>query len=248
MGKDKKDKVIMRHIMEVRFAKRVFSFMDYRGELIDFLANRLSGENIRFAENGTRADIAIRDLSKIFFVSYENFGLQIDGAESFKDFSDFSTKLIEILGLFDKYKPDSVARVGTRSSILFHPKECNFETVKEKYKDIIFANYKDMEVKTNTRVIDLGCAFDLKRNDDDVHISMGPVRKDEAVRKYFKNSDHYDKFTRDGIFFDIDFSKNFSNEPFSIVKVAKEVKCNIDNVEEIFNGFLTYLNIKENGK
>lgn len=248
MKKEKKDKVIMRHIMEVRFAKRAFSFMDYRGELIDFLASRLNGENIRFAENGTRADIAIKDLSKIFFVSYENFGLQIDGAESFKDFSDFSTTLIKILSLFDKYKPDFVARIGTRSSILFHPKEYNFETVKEKYKDIIFTNYKDMEAKTNTRVIDLGCAFDLKRNDDDIHVAMGPVRKDEAVRKYFRNSGHYDKFTRDGIFFDIDFAKNLSNEPFVMANVEKEVKCNINNVEEIFNGFLTYLNIKEDGK
>lgn len=238
----------MRHVLEVRFAKRSFSFMDYRGELIDFLAKRLNGENIRFTDNGTRADIAIKDLSKVFFVSYENFGLQIDGSESFEDFSNFSKTLIETLKFFEKYKPNSITRIGTRSSILFHPKGYDFETIKQKYKDIIFTNYKDMETETNTQMIDLGCDFDLKKNDDDVHITMGPVKKDEAIKKYFKNSEHYEKLIRDGIFFDIDYAKNFGNKPFSIEEIEKEITDNIKNIDEIFSGFLIYFNIKGNGK
>lgn len=248
MGKDKSDKVIMRHILEVRLAKRSFSFMDYKGELIDFLATRLSGANIRYKEDGSRIDIATKDLSRVFFVSYENLGLQLDGVESFRDFTEFSKTFLETIDFFKKYDPQSISRIGTRSSILFHSKKDNIEDLKQRYKDGVFTTYRDMEEKTESTLFDLGFSFDLKRDDGIASIVMGPATIDEIKQKVFTNKDLYNNFGRkDGLFFDIDLKKDFKDKTFSIKELLPKVTESIIDTEKIFNGLLGYFNIERHG-
>jgi hypothetical protein len=244
-----KDKIIIKHILEVRLSKRLFSFMDFKGELLDFMIKNLKADKVRFVNSGTRIDVASDDLLNVFFISYENFGIQIDGVESFDEFREQVSKIIEVIKLFGKYKIDSVVRIGTKSSILYHKGGDSYETLKQKYKDFVFGNYKVMEGKTNTQLSDVAYVFDLKRENGVANVLTGPVTKEEAMQKFFGNGQRYEKFNvSNGFFFDIDFAKNGNKEISSLDELAEEIKDNIKNIEEIFNGFLDYFNDNNYGQ
>jgi hypothetical protein len=245
MGKNKKDKIIMRHVLEVKLEKRIFSFIDYRGELVDFLIKNLNGENIRIMRDGTRIDIASKDLSKVYFIGYESLGLQIDGVDSFEVFIGNVKKLFGVLKDFGKYNPESIIRIGTRSSILYHHRGDSFDGIKEKYKNMVFANYKNMETKTNSILNDVAYTFEFKRDNGRANILTGPVTKEESIQKFFKNEDHYKNFEgSNGLYFDIDFSKSEKKE-YSIDQLEKDIENNISNVKEIFEGLITYFEVNE---
>lgn len=240
--KDKnKDRMIIKHILEIRLTKRVFSFMDFKGELLDFLVKNLRADKVRFANTGTRIDVTSDDLLNVFFISYENFGLQIDGVESFDNFKEQVKKLFEVIKLFDKYKFDSVIRIGTKSSILYHKSGDSYDTLQQRYKDFVFGNYKAMEEKTGTQLSDVAYTFELKRGTGIANVLTGPVTKEEAMQKFFGRGQRYEKFdVNNGFFFDIDFAKNGDKKISSLDELSEEVNDNIKNIEEILAGFLTY--------
>lgn len=215
--------------------------MDFKGEFLDFLVKNLDGDSVRFGNAGTRIDVASADLLNVFFVSYENFGLQIDGVESFDEFKIQVKKLFDAIKLFDKYKFDSVVRIGTKSSILYHKKGDSYQTLQQRYKDFVFGNYKAMEEKTGAQLSDVAYTFDLKRGTGVANVLTGPVTKEEAIQKFFGRGKRYEEFDiNNGFFFDIDFAKNGQKSISSLDELTQEVNDNIKNTEEILAGFLAY--------
>jgi len=247
--KEKKDKVVMRHILEIRLKKRLFSFMDYSGKLTDHLIKELDGENIRLTRNGSRIDVASGDFSEVFFVGYENFGFQIEAAESFQMFRRGVESLFDSLESFEKYNPESYVRVGAKSTIFSHFKGDSFETLKQRYTEKVFADYKKVETKTSAVLSDVASTFELKRGDGVATVLTGPMTKTEVIQKSFIRQDLYDGFDRgNGLFIDIDFSKNreVSISGLDILK-TESLDC-IDNVEAIFDGFNVFLSNTEHGR
>lgn len=236
-----RERIIMRHILEVRLKRRMFSFFDFKGEMLDFLVSKLKAENIRVSNNGTRIDVASKDFKEVFFFSLENFGFQIEASTSFDDFRQKVDKILDCLNEFEKYKIGTINRIGTRSIILYHRRGDTFETAKNIFRDKLFADFGDFQTKTNTELSDVAYFFDVKKDGGIANIQTGPVTKDEAIAKYFDSQVFYKDFDRNnGFLFSIDFAP-IEEKTIDIETLKTEIDSGISNVEAILTGLKAYL-------
>ncbi|GMX57865.1 MAG: hypothetical protein YFSK_1950 [Candidatus Yanofskyibacterium parasiticum] len=243
------NKIIIKHIIEIKLFKRMFSFSNFHGELTDFFIKNLGVDKIRSVVDGSRIDVATNDLKKVFFASYENFGLQIEGANSFDEPVSEVNRFLESLKSFGKYEFDSVNRIGTKSLVFCHIKGKNLDDIKEIYRKNIFINQKIMEEKINAELYDFAYSFDIKNEHGIANIQTGPATKEEAIKKFFGGNNCYEEFSKgSGLFFSIDFGKNEKKDNMLMDSLKEEVADSFENIEKIFNGFLNYFEINEDGK
>jgi hypothetical protein len=235
-------RIIARHTLEVRLKNKIFSFLDFKGKMIDSLVKETGYENIRFENNGSRIDLVSDDFSEAFFFSISNFGFQIEGAENFEVFKVKVNKFFSLLNNFSEYDFSSIIRIGTRSSILCHKKNKNYDVVKQTYKDLMFKDYAKIEKKMGSRVLDLGYILsDMEKDGGKLHITTGPMTKDEAIQKIFGEHEKYSNFkSGHGVFYDIDYYKDDFNEDMSKEDIKKLALSNIDTLKETFEGFIDY--------
>lgn len=234
----KQDHLIARHVLEVRLKNRSLSFMDYKGQMGDFIIKKMGWNKLKMT--GSRVDITDENMDKVIFFSWENFGLQIEATEDFSDFKKYVEKLFEIVEEFKRYEVTDIARIGTKSSIFYHKNGMNLQGLKDVYKNLMFKNVDEIEKKMKGKVVDTGIfAVDMEIDDGRINFTTGPMSKEEVVMKIFQN-DHYSGFRYDnGIFFDVDLSKKeltLSNA----LELKKIVLANIDNIEERLGGFIEY--------
>lgn len=248
----KKDeyKIIARHTLEIRLKNKIFSFLDFKGKLIDFLVKETGYENIRFASNGSRIDLVSEDFSEAIFFSISNFGFQIEGAEDFEGFKIKVNKIFSLLDKFSEYDFSTVVRIGTRSAILCHKKNKNFDVVGQLYRDLMFKDYEKIEKKTGSKLLDLGFSSDMEKNDGKMHIMTGPMTKEESIKKIFGDNDRYSNSqVKHGVFYDIDYYKDTFSEDVSKENAKKIALENINTLAETFEGFIDYFfSEQENGE
>ncbi len=230
----------MKHIVEVRLKTRMFQFFDFKGELIDHVVKETNGKFIKLSPNGSRGDIATEDLSKVFFFSYENFGFQLEAKETFDDFIQTVDELTSLMKSFPRYEVHNVARLGTKSVVLYHNKGDSFSSLVERYKKVVFDRYQDWEKEINSELSDVAYTFDVKRGQGMANILTGPVTKEEALQRFFGSDDKYKKFDKDnGLLFSIDYAKKdmFFED---ITKLESEIKNNINQIKDILEGSIRY--------
>jgi len=235
----------MRHILEIRLKNRVFSFIDFRGDFIDYLIRETKYENVNI--KGNRIDVASKDLSEAIFFSLENFGFQIDAANDFKSFNEKATKLFSLLASYTKYSFDSVVRVGTKSSILSHHKGRGIDALKQKYKELFFKNNQKLESNIGFNLTDLGYSFqDLEKNGNKLNLLTGPATKDEAIARFFENKrelyEHYEK--DNGIYIDIDYYQKKEQKISDLNTLKQQIEGNIVAIENVFEGVMKYIEDK----
>lgn len=237
MGK-KQDNLIARHVLEIRLKNRSLSFMDFKGEMGDFIIKKMGWNKLKVT--GTRVEITNDDLSKIFFFSWENFGLQIEASKNFDEFNEYVKKLFEIIKDFKRYKIDDIARLGTKSSVFYHRKNMSFEGTKQIFKNIMFKDVSSLETKMGGNIIDTGIfALDIDCDKSKINFTSGAMQKNEVIEKIFQNN-LYDDFIKDnGIYFDFDlYLQAFT--PENIHSIEEKVLENIKAIEEKMGGFLEY--------
>ncbi|MBU0661466.1 hypothetical protein KKG22_04815 [Patescibacteria group bacterium] len=238
MGKKQKDHFIARHTFEIRFKNRNLTFMDYKGEMGDYIIKKMDWENLKLT--GSRFDIANNNFDKILFFSWENFGLQIEVSNDFEDFKDYINKLFEILDEFKKYKVGDISRIGIKSSIFYHKYGIGVDEVKSIYKNIMLKDSGVIEKKMGGKIVDTGfLAINMQSDAKFVNFTTGPMTKNEVISKIFKN-DLYDSFNhKSGIYFDIDLSQkdlNFDN----LDKLKEWALESSSSIEKKFKGFIDY--------
>lgn len=231
----------MRHILEIRLKNRIFEFIDFKGNFIDYLIKKTGYENVRIT--GRRIDVATKDLSEIIFFSWDNFGFQIEAAEDIEKFKKKNAELFSIIKSYGKYKFDYTSRIGTKTSIFNHHKGEGLETLREKYKNLFFKNNKELEKNIGFNLTDVGYFFqDLETNGNKLNLLSGPATKDEAIKRFFDNKNQYDSFKKDnGIFIDIDFFQLKEKKIDGFDNLKKHIDTNIDSIQTIFNGFIKYI-------
>lgn len=236
------EKIIMRHILELRLKKRLFSFMDFRGRMVEFMTNELGSNQIKLLNNGSRFDTADDKLENLYFFSLENLGFQSELKTSFDDFSASVKKFVNALKKFTDYKIDEgFVRIGTKSIILYHRKFDNVQSIKDAYKTLLVNNTTRLSELTKSSIIDTAYTFDLKLVKSKANVLTGPVTKDEALGRFFdgKIREEYDKrFSKDnGMLLAIDIS---GDNPL-IVKnyddLEKQVNNQIGDIKTVFDGF-----------
>lgn len=237
------EKVIMQHILEVRLKKRLFSFTDFSGKMVDFMIKKLGVEQIRLNGNGSRFDLATNNLEYLYFFSFENFGFQAEMQDSFEDFSDKVKEFISALEEFPDYRwSDGLVRIGTKSTILYHRKFDNFSTIKQAYKDLLVNDHQKISELTKSTILDTAYTFDLERETCKANVTTGPVTRDEAISRFFGGKKEYEnKFNKDnGMLLTIDVSGNKTTDISDLKQLEVQISVQINDIKEIFNGFKTY--------
>ncbi|MDP4007747.1 MAG: hypothetical protein Q8P68_00990 [Candidatus Peregrinibacteria bacterium] len=234
----KQDHLIARHILEVRLKNRSLSFMDYKGEMGDFIIKKMGWNKLKLT--GSRVDITNDSLDKVVFFSWENFGLQIEASENFDDFKTYINKLFEIVEEFKRYQTTDIARIGIKTSVFYHKNGMSLDGIKEVYKNMMLKNASEIESKMEGKIIDTGVfAIDMESDAGHVNFTTGPMSKEEIVSKIFGN-DYYSNFKYDnGIYFDIDLSQK-ELKLDSSQKLKELAIESVDSIEKKLGGFLEY--------
>jgi hypothetical protein len=248
MKEKNQEKIIMRHILEVRLRKRIFSFLDFRGHMVDKLNSFLKADQIRLRSDGTRFDVADNNLTHSYFFSYENFGFQIDAASDFEEFKAQVRKFIAAIKEYPAYKwEEGLLRVGTRSVILYHRRHDNVGSIKNAYKELILNNHSTISELTKSEIIDSAHIFDLRLDNGLVNVTTGPVTKEEALQKWFDNKNEYsERFNKDnGLIFSIDMAGNKPEDIKDLEQLRIKIESQVDDVKAVFDGFKAYFQPKE---
>lgn len=232
------DHLIARHTLEIRLKTRSLSFMDFKGEMGDFVLKKMGWNQLKVT--GVRLDLTNENLSEVFFFSWENFGMQLEANEDFEVFKTKIKKLFEIIREFNKYQCTDVVRIGAKSSIFYHKNGMSFDGLKQVYKNIMFKDVATLEQKMGAKIADTGIiAVDMESQDGLVNFTTGPMQKNEIITKVFQNS-HYDSFKyENGIYFDIDFFQKDSGN-ISIKELEEKALKHVDMIEGKLSGFLEY--------
>ena len=234
----------MRHILEIRFKNKAFSFIDTKGKLIDFLIKEGGFEQVKIALG--RIDVSTKDLLEFFFFGIENFGFQLEAVDNFDIFKSKIDVLFSFIEKYKEYKINDVIRLGTKSYILCHVKGKNFDELKEIFRGKLFQSSADIEKKTSFKLLDYTFVSDLTNNDGKANVLMGPVTKEEVIKKYFNNHEKYNNFDKkNGIYIEIDYyqdEKQIKND-----KLKEQAIGNIDAIKKLHEGILSYLVEKNNG-
>jgi len=236
------DKIIMKHIFEVRLKKRLFSFMDFRGRMVEFMTETLNTNQIKLINNGSRFDTADDKLEKLYFFSIENFGFQSELDTSFDQFISGVKNLLSAIKKFPEYTiSDGLVRIGTKSVILYHRKYDNTQSIKDAYKATLVNNHQKLSELSKSEIIDTAYTFDLKLENSKANVQTGPVTKEEALGKFFdgKIKEQYNtKFTKDnGMLFSIDVAGNNPIDIKDFDELQKQAEKQIKDIETVFNGF-----------
>lgn len=232
----------MRHILEVRLKKRMFSFMDFRGKMIEEMTVALGATQVKAQNNGTRFDIADDELKNLYFFSFENFGFQSELSASFDDLPATASKLLSAIKGFSPYKLDSgLLRIGTKSIVLFHRKNDNLELIKDAYKSLLVNNHERLSSLTKSDIIDTAHTFELKLQNTKANVLTGPVTKEEAVEKFFDGEigkRYKEQFTRDnGMLLSIDVASGPLVSINDIDSLTTQIDLQAKNIKTIFEGF-----------
>lgn len=231
----------MKHILEIKFEEKVFSFLDLKGKMIDYLLEKTQYGKIKISSSGSRIDIVSNDLKEMFFFSIENFGFQIEGAKDFKQFSEKTLQIFNLISEFKNYKYGKPLRIGTKSSIFFHKPGMSLEGIKQKFINQTVRNKDELEKITGSKIIDTGLAFlDLTDDFGKSHLTVGPASKNEVISRFFGLHPLYRDFGKEnGVYFELDYFQDNSNKINT--NLENQVLFNISKIEEKFNNFISYL-------
>jgi hypothetical protein len=241
----KKKTFIARHVLEVRHSKKSFNFLDYHGELVDYLLDATGYEKIKVDKSGARIEVVSKDLKETFFVSFENFGLQLEAIEDFKTFKDQSLKLLKIIDGFAKYHLRKVVRIGTESTIFVNIPSRAEEGIRQIYFNKLFANKANFERKTGLKVTDIAQLY-LDTDNDGIktNITTGPTNFNEVINRFFVKAGLYDTFGgKNGVFYKIDaYSENLKETGLEIL--SNQIIKQIDLISNSYEGYSSLFNEK----
>lgn len=241
MKYQKKEKIISKHILEVRH-QAYMRFLDIRGEIAHVITNldRFNFEYWAPADN--RVDLM--DMSKNIkvFVTLTNFGLVIENAPSLDYFKNqsilFLEKLLESLDFSDR----KIVRLGARSFFLIDRKQ-KFNDIKTKYQNrFLSLNPKGKEL-FDAELIDIGAPFNFRETDrkNSFNTMSGPMEI-KQMRQFFGSKKLYpdNLFPKSALYFEIDyFTKDIGRkDKDTLLQLAK---TNINRSLDIFMKFKDYV-------
>jgi len=236
---------IVRHILEVRFKQKNFSFLDYYGELIDAIHAATKFEKVKVEGAGARVELASEDLSKTYFFSLENFGFQLDAEKDIESFRTNATKILTILSDFSKYEIKDPLRIGTKSTFFCNIPSRSEEGIREIFFNKMFANKQTFEQATGLEISDIAFAYlDAKNSQVQSHIMTGPSNLNEVIEKFFSKPKLYKDFGKEsGVFYETD---TYSEElgKLDVTSIAAQISSQIGLIEKGFEGYMDLFNEK----
>lgn len=240
-----KEKILMRHILEIRLTNRMFSFVDNKGKMMDSLVKVFGATNFKLRNDGARFDLATDDLMKSFFFSYENFGFQLDATEDFDTFKRQAEDFFRKLNGNTYYTwTDGLLRVGTKSEIFYHKTGESLEKVKEVFNNKFTPYKSELQTDTGSAITDVAYHFDFTVPTGNANVTLGPTSKEEALQKFFseKVKLYEKKFdTSNAYTFVIDIANTQKLDIDNWNSLEKRVVTQISDIEKLYDGMKVFL-------
>lgn len=230
------DKFVGRNIFEVRLKNKNLEFVDFKGEMAQFLMKNDDFQNFKMFAN--RIDLTNENNSRIFFISWENLGLQIESIDNNNDLSNEKEKLFKLISSYSKFEIENISRIGIKTTKIIHFRNKTLEQLKQAFTKIFFRDQKIFE-QSGVRITDNGIfALEVDYKTYKAHINMGVMTKKEVIEKVFQNN-LYDNFSYEyGIFIDIDiYTDIYQFDDFSTLSTDSEQQ--IKSLFEIENVLLS---------
>jgi hypothetical protein len=233
-----KDKFIAKYVLEIKLSNKDLAFLSKRGVYAKQVIEKLSVP--KFLTSNERFDLASEDESEKYFISWENYGLELEAKKDFDVFSGKAKKLFDALSELEDYKKNKIARIGVRGQFFFHKQGKGFNDIKGRYEKL-FLNKDGLEQSLGGNIIDVGLHnVDFKINNRRINISVGPAKKEEVIEKFYKNNTLYKEFKNNaGLYLDIDVGLTVQNA-FEKDNLNDEITNNIKILEEKFQAIVAY--------
>lgn len=224
MSKDRTEKTMLtEHILEVRYVASG-TFLDVRGYIADYIRQdgffphwKINANVVNFRDESD----AIK--TEGAFVGYKSAGYVTLNPPTRNYFTDRASSFWNLLQKNNHYKIPEPTRFGTRTKI-FIPFSQSFDEINKAIFEELFTE------KTRSLIggkeTDLQFSINLKEDVFNVHITGGPIHKDEAG-KYFQFDS--EQFSQCGLFLDIDY---FKTDGLSLLNVPKLLKQATDLIWE----------------
>jgi len=240
MREKKVNQKVMRNLLEVRFKRRLFSFINFNGQFIDHLVKTTGFQNIHIP-SANRIEIANDSFTKIYFFTWENFGFQLEGNTKIEQFGKEVNHLFNSFKDFSLYDISEIKRIGTKSSILNYTKDDTFQELQKIFRKKLFTSFETFEKKSGSKLIELGYFLnDYSSDDGKFNMLTGPVTKEEALMKFFHNNEIYKAFSEEcGIYMDIDYFQD-KEETINSEDIKTRILQNIVGIEKKVEAFLEY--------
>jgi hypothetical protein len=238
---------LIRYILEVKLKNRLFSFVDFRGEMVDYLIAKNNFDQVKLAPNGVRFDLANDKRDRFYFASLENFGFQSEANVDFSGFKTQSKYFIDSIRDFKKYNIEGgLARIGVKCVILDRVFGLNKTDLKKEYDKVIFGNSLDFLGQNGISVFDTCGVFDIKNEKSKLNVVSGVVTKEEGVLKFFDNKDKlYDFGHGHGLLFAIDSSYDGVSSVTDWSGLEEAIEEQVSEIESTFDGFKARFPSKE---
>lgn len=238
MAKQHRATIVIQATMELRFEKKLFSFIDRRGEIADSLLS--SGKYEKIIISPERIDLADDDLINKLFLSSDNTGMQNEAIVSFGVFRSSIAEFFnnDIITELTADKP--LIRVGTRAKIFYFKNGMgDFKKINNTYQSALLSDSDSLNEALNGKITDSNYIYDFDLLDKKGHISVAPMLKKQALEVAFDNSKKYiDALNNQhGAFFDIDIYNDKLNSLRVSDAGSLAEEC-WSEVEEIFKKVL----------
>ena len=235
MSKKEKDKIMLtEHVLEVRH-EASGKFLDVRGVIADFIRNenflphwKIDTNVVNFRD---QSDKIAREGA---FVGYKNAGYVVLNPATHNFFTDRAKAFWKLLLKLknEGYQLPSLTRFGMRTKIFAPSLSRSFEEInKIMYEELFSEKARSLVGGSET---DLSFNINLKESGFNVHVTGGPIHKEEAGQ-YFQFSDDY--FKKCGLYLDLDYYKDTNLTPDSIPKLLHDaVELMWNKAENIAGG------------
>lgn len=238
----KQDAYIARHVLEVRFAKKLMPFIDKKGSLLDIFSSKFQLTSYQMSEE--RIESSDKDQKLKFFFSTVNFGLQTEYSK------DFESLKIGMLSLMSILKDESLLhnwpllRVGVKSDIYYLVKGEDFSALRERFINKFTPGSRSLADELTANIEDVGfSSLNFKiLGGANVNLMVGPMQKQQLLEQYFQgdpyNSAH-NRVPAAGVFFSADVFQ--TDELPSLNEIEEQVGEHIETMESVFKRFQSWL-------
>lgn len=212
--------IVSEHVLEIRH-HATGRLLDVRGNVADYIKSAEIFPHWEIDTNVVKFRDAPEKPEKVgAFAGYQSAGVFVYDPDTRNYFEDKSGKFWRTLVKNQHYVVPDITRFGCRSK-LFYNSAKSFEEINSAIYTKFFSD--DFRTLMGKKEKDLQIVIELKEQEFDIRITIGPIHKDEANRYFTFQSDH---FTDAGVYLDVDVYKSTGvteKDVPSLTKKAMEI-------------------------
>lgn len=207
--------VVSEHVLEIRH-QATGRFLDVRGYVADHIKDADLFPHWQIETNVVNFRDAPKTADRMgAFAGYKSAGLFVYDPDTRNFFQDKATQFWRTLNKNQFYKIPDITRFGCRTKS-FLTSDQEFEEINSRlYRQFFSDEFRSL---VGEKEKDLQIVIELQANHFEIRMTCGPIQKDEAMRYFGFESEH---FSETGLFLDIDVYKTEGVDHKDVPRLTK---------------------------